>query len=134
MIRCTGGVNTGSARSTRAPASQAPTTSVTQWVSTTTVPRPTTAAAPPATTQDTRRTAAGISIATTPNITKAFEAWPEGKMLPPANTACAWSVTLGPSRPVVYFTAATLRFRVSSATANMVSGCQLRCCHARHAT
>jgi hypothetical protein len=134
MTRWTRAVITGTAISTSAPASHAPMTSVTQWVSTTMVPSPTTAAPVAASTQATRRPAGGTSMATIPNITTAFDACPDGKIVPPASTSCAWVVTLGPNRPVPYLTAATLRLRASSATANIVTGCQFRVRQARQAT
>jgi hypothetical protein len=98
------------------------------------VPSPTAAAPAIARVQASRRPAGGTSIATTPNMTTAFDACPDGKIVPPASTSWACEVALGPSRPVPYLTAATLTFRTSSATANIVTGCQLRVRQARHPT
>lgn len=129
MRRCTGGVINGSTSSTSAPASHPPSTSVTQCVSRKIVLNPTSAAARAATVATAifiRRPAGAPIITRTPNTTTAFEACPDGKMLPPSKMVWARCVALGPSRPVPSLTAPTLTLRISNASANIVTGRQLR--------
>lgn len=60
--------------------------------------------------------------ASTPKSTTALETCPDGKMLPPSNTARAWSVLSGPMRPVATLTIPTLTLSRTSATSSRRTG------------